>query len=103
MLSIVLKMVSRVGVGYKFVSEPDDALKCLICHELARDPLQHEDCGKLFCKECLEEYYGRNRPCPNCRTSSQYYKDNKSELENCSIKFDIFITPGRRDYRLLWF
>ena len=72
-------MASNVGVEYSFVSEPDDALKCLICHEVARDPLQHEDCGKLFCKECLEEY-GRDKPCPNCRTSSQYYKDNKSEL-----------------------
>ena len=41
---------------YKFLAEPDDGLKCLICHEVARDPKQHEDCGKLFCEKCIEKY-----------------------------------------------
>ena len=64
---------------YKFVSEPDDELKCLICLEVAMDPMQHEACGKLFCKDCLESY-GRTKPCPNCRIWwSHYYKDNRSK------------------------
>ena len=25
---------------------------------------QHEECGRLLCKECLEKY-GRDKPCPN--------------------------------------
>ena len=63
----------------KFVSEPADVLKCAICLELARDPHQHEECGKLFCKECIEKY-GRDKPCPHCRTQgSQYFRDNKSK------------------------
>ena len=62
---------------YNYVTEPDDAYKCLICLDVARDPMQHEECGKLFCKECLEEY-GKNKPCPICKTGSQYYKDNKT-------------------------
>ena len=41
--------------------EPDDELKCVICLEVAREPFQHEECGKLLCKECLEEY-GRDKP-----------------------------------------
>ena len=65
---------------YNFVSEPDDDLKCLICLGIARDPLQHEECGKLFCKVCLEKY-GKNKPCPNCRAKqSHYYADKRSRF-----------------------
>ncbi len=64
----------------KFLTEPDNGLKCLICFEVAKDPLQHEACGKLFCKECLEKY-GRQKPCPNCREQdSHYYTDKRSKL-----------------------
>ena len=64
---------------YKFIREPDDALKCTICLEVARDPHQHEECGKLFCKECIEKY-GRDKPCPHCRTQgSQYFRDSRSK------------------------
>ncbi len=67
------------GYEYKFITEPDD-LKCLICHEVARDPKQHEDCGKLFCEKCIEKY-GKDKPCPNCRKKQPlYFQDNKSEL-----------------------
>ena len=40
----------------RFVGEPEDDLKCLICLSVAQDPLQHEKCGKLFCKNCLEKH-----------------------------------------------
>ena len=61
---------------YKFVSPPDDNLKCVICLEVAQDPKQHEDCGKLFCSECIEKN-GR-KPCPNCRAvNSRYFKDKR--------------------------
>ncbi len=65
---------------YKFLTEPEDDLKCLICHEVARDPKQHEDCGKLFCEKCIEKY-GMGKPCPNCRKEQPlYFYDNRSEL-----------------------
>ena len=41
------------GYECNFVSESDDALKCLICLAIARDPWQHGECGRLFCKNCL--------------------------------------------------
>ena len=64
----------------EFLTEPDDDLKCLICLGVSRDPLQHEECGRLFCKECLEKY-GKHMPCPNCRKEkSHYYVDNRSKL-----------------------
>ena len=60
-----------------FVAEPEDDLKCLICLGVARDPLQHEECGKMFCKCCIEEY-GKDKPCPHCRDQqSSYYIDKR--------------------------
>ena len=65
--------------GYKFVGEPDDDLKCLLClAKVAIDPLQHEKCGKLFCTKCIEEH-GKQEPCPNCKESGLYYVDNRSK------------------------
>jgi hypothetical protein len=71
-------MATAAYQPFRFVAELDDALKCLICLEVANDPLQHEGCGKLFCKECLEKH-GRDKPCPNCRGEGNYYRDNKSK------------------------
>ena len=67
------------GYDCQFLSEPDDALKCPICWAVARDPRQHEECGKLFCSECIKKY-GTHKPCPNCKkTGAHFYKDNKSK------------------------
>ena len=76
---LTLKMASHLR-KFSFVSdsEPDDALKCLICLEVAKEPWQHDKCGRLFCKECLDKY-GRAKPCPNCRTEQpQYFEDTRS-------------------------
>ena len=68
--------------SYKFVSEPDGDLVCLICLEVAEEPWQHGKCGRLFCKKCLDAN-GRHRPCPNCREiQPQYFEDNRSK---CNI------------------
>ncbi len=53
------------GYDYKFIEEPSDSLKCLICLLVVREPQQHGGCGKLFCKSCITKY-GRN-DCPHCR------------------------------------
>ncbi len=67
-------------VDYKFLTEPEDYLKCLICHEVARDPKQHEECGKLCCEKCIEKN-GMDKPCPYCRKEQPlYFYDNRSEL-----------------------
>ncbi len=71
--------MSKGGYDCNFVSLPDEDLKCLICLEVSRDPLQHEACGKLFCKSCIEEY-GRDKPCPHCQVEKvQYFVDNRSK------------------------
>ena len=70
---------------YEYVHQPDDALKCLICLEdVAEDPWQHGQCGKLFCKKCLD-LYGRHKPCPSCRAEGPHYLvDTKSKHINPS-------------------
>ena len=80
-------MASKLETGYEcnFVSEPDDALKCLICLAVARDPWQHGECGRLFCKNCLNGLLHQT-PCPNCRTEQPtYFKDNRSKLKPAPI------------------
>ncbi len=69
---------------YRFINEPSDALRCQICLEVAREPVQHENCGKLFCQECIEKH-GKKRSCPSCQNGSRYFLDRKSRLTtNCS-------------------
>ena len=64
---------------YKFLSEPGDALKCLVCLDVAEEPWQHSKCGRLFCSECLDRH-GRDKPCPNCRRENpQYFEDSRGK------------------------
>ncbi len=63
---------------YKFVTEPTERMKCLICFELARDPKQHEVCGKIFCSACID--LNGSKPCPNCRTPNpRYFTDRRGK------------------------
>jgi len=71
--------MAAASYDYDFVGQPSDDLVCPICQSVAKHPLQHGGCGKLFCKQCLEEY-GRDKPCPNCRkTGLPFYKDIRRE------------------------
>ena len=79
------------------MSEPDDALKCLICLAVARDPWQHGKCGRLFCEKCLNKY-GKDKFCPNCRMKNpQYMEDARSK---CS--YSVVCTRGREGGRHTW-
>ena len=70
---------SDSGYDCCYIDEPDPALKCLICLLVAKNPMQHVICGKLFCKSCIEKH-GTEKPCPHCRKEGLYYPDTKSEL-----------------------
>ena len=73
-------------MAYNFVGEPDEELKCVICLEVAKDPLQHEECGKLFCTDCLETY-GKEKPCAHCWTGgTHFYRDNRSKLPHLGVE-----------------
>lgn len=49
-----------------FLDEPPDALKCMICLEVASNPLQHEGCGRLYCEMCVKRYHEYNRKTLPC-------------------------------------
>ena len=70
------------GYDYKFIEEPADSLKCLICLLVVREPQQHGGCGKLFCKVCIDKHRALKNDCPHCRRQLGKYTifhDLKSE------------------------
>ena len=46
------------GYDEDFVNAVEEDFQCLICHLPLKEPVQTR-CGHRFCKECLEEYFGR--------------------------------------------
>jgi late competence protein required for DNA uptake (superfamily II DNA/RNA helicase) len=63
---------------YNYSSKPDINLKCARCLKVAEDPYQHDQCGQLFCRECLEKH----QTCVNCRRPYPvYYMDSRSMYE----------------------
>ena len=96
-------MASKFQV-YNFISEPDASLLCSICLELACHPKQCEDCGKLFCSECIEKN-GR-KLCPNCKTDNpKYFKDARSKLIfkviGVYVALPMHLLSGRREIKAL--
>ena len=61
---------------YHFITEPKDDLNCQICSKVARDPWQDEKCGKLFCRECIEQH-GMDISCPFCEAEKPRYREDK--------------------------
>ena len=86
--------------SYNFISEPENCLLCSICLDLASHPKQCEDCGKLFCSECIEKN-GR-RPCANCRTNKpRYFRDVRSKEIFLCIALPMYLLSGRREINAL--
>ena len=86
---------------YNFIDELSDKLKCLICLDVAKDPKQHETCGKIFCSECIEK--NKDKPCPSCRTKSpNYFTDTRGEENNyliCTFTDKIILLKGAQEIR----
>ena len=40
-------------------------LQCAICLDLVMTPVECEDCSKLFCKDCIENWLKNTKECPN--------------------------------------
>ena len=77
-------MVSKApplgGLDFDFVDEPPDSLKCLICMLVVKEPWQHGDCGRVYCKVCIQGFIKVKNMCPNCRQKKpSLFKDGRSE------------------------
>ena len=83
-----LSALQEVSYDLDFIEEPQDELLCLICMFPARDPLQNDCCGKVFCTTCITKYREEKRECPNCRDQGSHFKDRqviKYNLSNDTI------------------
>ena len=55
------------GYDYEFVSGlPSTEYTCLICTLVAREAQQVSCCGKIFCRQCLENSAKAKSSCPSC-------------------------------------
>ena len=98
------------GYDYRFVEEPLDSLKCLICLLVARDPQQHGGCGKLFCQSCIAAHRVLRNDCPHCRqplSNSQQttiFNDFKSKYSNlpCKLKLSQSTILGLGSLPIYW-
>jgi hypothetical protein len=73
--------------NFTFVPELDITLLCGMCSKISEDPYQHDRCGQLYCRECLEEY-GRHLPCLHCGRPDPYYgMDTRSMCKHGASEF----------------
>ena len=60
-------------------SEIYDEDKCIICLNLAYNPVQTKCCGKTVCQPCIKKV--QDHPCPYCRAKNEnftFYEDQKT-------------------------
>ena len=79
------------GYDYTFINtDLPDEFHCLICTFVPRQPHQVTCCGKIYCKECLDELKKskQNFTCPNCRKkiANNYFKDINTKRKIRQLK-----------------
>ena len=66
-----------------------EAVKCPICLSISLNSIQYENCCKLFCIKCIEDYEKKNSLCPIGQTKLKTKKVDlilKEIIENIPIK-----------------
>jgi len=58
------RVLSPSSADIPFVDAVPDDLQCGICFSAAIDPVVTEDCGHLFCRECILTALERKKECP---------------------------------------
>ena len=70
------------GIKYENIFNKEDPilkdLECPICLNLIWDPIECNDCGKTFCKICLEKTKETKDSCPTCRKNPFQGRISKS-------------------------
>ena len=80
------RVPSLGGYDCDFVTDPPDSLKCLICMLVVKEPWQHGECGRVYCKICIEGYAKVKSTCPNCRQKKpSLFRDGRSKY--CTVNF----------------
>ena len=67
---------------YRLISdEAGTDLKCILCLKVAKEPLQHQECGRLLCKECWYQHKRDYNHCPHCKSEKPvFFHDKKGNM-----------------------
>ena len=63
----------KKGYDCEFTSEVPDNCKCPLCKKVFRDPQRVSCCEEEYCKECIEQVFRDNEPCPNPKCGCKNY------------------------------
>ena len=70
------------GIKYENIFNKNEPilkdLECPICLNLIWDPYECSDCGKIFCKICIEKTKKTKNSCPTCRKTPFQGRNAKS-------------------------
>ena len=73
-----------------FVSSVDNDFDCVICMEVADDPVRcNELCRSIFCNGCMRQALARNNSCPSCKKANTTAKKDfiaRSQI----LKHDVY-------------
>ena len=65
----------------KFLHEVPSYLRCSLCNNAAKEPWQHAQCKKIFCRSCITRNEDGAEACPHCEEdNAAFYTDIKSEF-----------------------
>eukprot|EP01038_Epipyxis_sp_PR26KG_P007288 gene7288-9930_t len=58
----------------RLIDSLPECLRCIICHGVAQDMMEHMQCDTIFCKKCIDGYVAyasasRKHECPHCNMS----------------------------------
>lgn len=56
-------------MSYTYIDDDqiDSELRCPICNDPFRSPVNCIQCGHTFCEECIQQWYQQQTSCPVCR------------------------------------
>lgn len=52
--------------GKTLTNKPEEEEICWICMDTPIDPKRLHECGHIFCKDHIDEYFSYKPACPNC-------------------------------------
>ncbi len=84
-----MSCTSSAAVEVPFAEPVPEDLQCGICLQAATDPVVTEDCGHLFCRDCIATALERKRECPIDRqplTINQVRKDVRTLRKVMSLQ-----------------
>ena len=68
--------MSRPYTEHNFIDQNLNNIKCSICIDVIYDAACNENCGHIYCKECIENSLINNPHCPECNCDFSIQNNN---------------------------